>query len=132
MVTDRSGRSILKRSVTLVTGTDTPKMVGAGGFEPPTPRPPGAQEAHERARGAEKRDGAHVDAHEATWLPGPSDGVGSAPDTVEVALAAGIERASKAGEWAAVHALVQELEVRRKARSSVVSLDAARRRRGGR
>jgi hypothetical protein len=58
--------------------------------------------------------------------------VGSTPDVVEAALAAGIERASAAGEWAAVHALVQELEVRRNARSSVVSLDTGRRRREGR
>ena len=107
-------------------------MVGAGGFEPPTPRPPGAQEAHERARGAEKRDAVHVDAHEATQLPGHSAEVGSATDAVEAALATGIERACAAGEWAAVQALVQELEVRRKARSSVVSLDTERRRRGGR
>jgi hypothetical protein len=72
----------------------------------------------------------HVDAHEPTQLPGPSGEVGSAPDAVEVALAAGIERASAAGEWAAVQALVQELEVRRRARASVVSLDTERRRRG--
>jgi hypothetical protein len=58
--------------------------------------------------------------------------VGSAADAVEAALAAGIERACAAGEWAAVQTLVQELEVRRKARSSVVSLDTERRRRGER
>jgi hypothetical protein len=107
-------------------------MVGAAGFEPATPRPPGAQEAHERARGAEKPDAVHMDAHEATRLPGPRGEVGSAPDAVEVALAVGIERASTAGAWAAVQALVQELEVRRKARSSVVSLDTERRWRGAR
>jgi hypothetical protein len=57
--------------------------------------------------------------------------VGSAPDAVEAALAAGIERACAPGEWTAVRALVQELEIRRRGRSSLVSLDTERRRRGG-
>jgi hypothetical protein len=41
-----------------------------------------------------------------------------ADDSVELALAAALERASAAGEWAAVAALANELQARRMARAS--------------
>ena len=47
-------------------------------------------------------------------------------DPVEAALAIALDRASEAGQWAAVEVLARELEGRRRARSSVVRLDAAR------
>ena len=50
-------------------------------------------------------------------------------DPVELALATALERASAAGQWTAVEVLARELEARRKARSEVVDLDAARRER---
>jgi hypothetical protein len=51
-------------------------------------------------------------------------------DAVEVALAAALERASVAGEWAVVATLARELEARRAAeRAPVVSLEAERARR---
>jgi len=52
-------------------------------------------------------------------------------DPVEIALADAITRASVAGQWTTVEVLARELEGRRKARSGVVSLEAARARRGG-
>lgn len=54
-----------------------------------------------------------------------------APDVVDAALAAAVQAASKAGEWATVAQLARELEARRVAHAgaSVVDLATARRRR---
>jgi hypothetical protein len=56
----------------------------------------------------------------------------SVPDAVEAALAEAVTKATLAGEWGVVKALVGELEARRKARGQVVDLDAVRRERGAR
>ena len=57
-----------------------------------------------------------------------------AGDVVEAALAGALERASAAGEWAAVATLARELEARRMARdgapANVIALDDEKRRRG--
>ena len=60
-------------------------------------------------------------------VSGPSRGDG---DPVEIALATAIERASAAGEWAAVGQLARELEARRlAAQARVVDIGAERRNR---
>ncbi len=55
----------------------------------------------------------------------------ASPDVVEVALAAALEGATKAGEWQTVARLAGELEARRLAREKVVDVAAERRKRGG-
>lgn len=50
-------------------------------------------------------------------------------DPVEVAIATALERASAAGQWAAVEVLARDLEARRKARNAVVDLAVERSRR---
>jgi len=58
---------------------------------------------------------------------GPSRGDA---DSVEVALATALDRASAAGEWGAVAQLARELEARRlAAKASVVDLGAERKKR---
>jgi integrase len=52
-------------------------------------------------------------------------------DPVEVALAQALVRAADAGQWQVVGQLATELETRRRARSTVVHLDAERLKRGG-
>lgn len=78
----------MNQLVSSVTGTDRPKMVGAAGFEPATPRPPGAQDAQDGAREAPQAVAVHVEAHEATRLPAPSGDVGSDSDAIENAQGA--------------------------------------------
>lgn len=53
------------------------------------------------------------------------------PDAVETALADALTRASQAGQWDIVASLAAELQARRQARANVLSLDAARSKRGG-
>jgi len=61
---------------------------------------------------------------------GQSEGnPGAISEPVEAALAAALERASMAGEWATVALLARELQARREARAGVVMLDSARKRR---
>jgi len=52
-------------------------------------------------------------------------------DPVEVALAAALDGATKAGEWSTVARIAGELEARRLARSAVVDLSVERKRRNG-
>jgi hypothetical protein len=52
-----------------------------------------------------------------------------ADDSVELALATALERASAAGEWATVAVLAKELEARRLAKANVVALNVERKRR---
>ena len=101
-------------------------VVGAAGFEPATPRPPGRRERPEPTRGHRKADVARTDEHEPTQLPGSGAGLGSTVDVVETALATALERAAAAGAWEQVTQLGRELEARRRARANVVELDARR------
>lgn len=110
-------------------------MVGAAGFEPATPRPPGHQDdaRGDTAPGSpEKTDArASTTAHDG-GDPGPAPGPLS--DPVDAALAAALERASTAGEWSVVVTLANELQARRVARvrddgAHVIELDAKRDRR---
>jgi hypothetical protein len=61
--------------------------------------------------------------------PGQSRGNESLPDVVEAALADALTRAAAEGSWTTVEALSRELQARREARSNVVVLDTAKRRR---
>src|SRR5262245_34740566 len=106
-------------------------MVGAAGFEPATPRPPGRRERHEPTQPGEKRRDERTEVHEPTQLPGGSAGVGSTVDVVEAALADALRRAADAGAFDAVAALTAELRARREVRAAVVNLGAERQRRHG-
>jgi hypothetical protein len=54
-------------------------------------------------------------------------------DAVELALADAVTKAASGGRWEVLPVLVKELEARRQARTApeIISLDAARRQRGG-
>ena len=61
---------------------------------------------------------------------GACDSACDSTDPVELALAAALEGATKAGEWSTVAQLGRELETRRQARGEVIDLAAERKRRG--
>ncbi len=106
-------------------------MVGAAGFEPATPRPPGEHEAPGATWGHENPDSVRMAEHEGARLPAPDRDPGSSPDALEGALTEALVVAARAGDLERIGAITSELRARREARLGVLSLDAVRRGREG-
>lgn len=88
--------------------------------EPLVSQDAGTIELPQKAEGANPRSSAVVE---------PKDQSRPNQDPVEAALADALTRASAAGQWDVVGTLARELQARRQARTDVIDLEAARRRR---
>lgn len=115
--------------------SDISEVVGARGFEPPTPRSRTETSDTEEQEGAAKLPteatvSVPFDAPKsATGQPRDNEG-GNPIDPLEAALAAALDGATRAGEWGVVAQLARELEARRQGRAAnVVPLRPERSRR---